>query len=89
MAANKMDMNVKKGIVYAQNYIGGEFEDAAAGYVDSHNPVRMKFHIFAGLFKLQGCCNYHKLLELLWAVTFVSSVTQVTLLPDSIAAKCN
>ena len=39
MATNKMDMNVKKGIVYAQNYIGGEFEDAAAGYVDSHNPV--------------------------------------------------
>ena len=39
MATNKMDMNVKKGIVYAQNFIGGEFEDAAAGYVDSHNPV--------------------------------------------------
>ena len=52
-----MDMNVKKGLVYAQNYIAGEFEDAAAGYVDSHNPVRSEntyqmscarfmFHIF-------------------------------------------
>ena len=40
MAAAKMDMNIKKGIVYAQNYIGGGFEDAAAGYVDSFNPVR-------------------------------------------------
>ena len=39
MATNKMNMNVKKGIVYAQNYIGGKFEDAAAGYVDSYNPV--------------------------------------------------
>jgi len=39
MAAYKMDMNVKKGIVYAQNFIDGEFEDAAAGYVDSHNPA--------------------------------------------------
>ena len=37
-----MEMNVKKGLVYAQNYIAGEFEDAAAGYVDSHNPVGME-----------------------------------------------
>ena len=43
MANNfKMEMNVKKGLVYAQNYIAGEFEDAAAGYVDSHNPVGME-----------------------------------------------
>ena len=44
---NKMDMNVKKGIVYAQNYVGGEFEDAAAGYVDSYNPVRMLIWIWS------------------------------------------
>ena len=29
-----------------------------------------------GLCKLQGCCNLDKLLELLWAVTFVYSVTE-------------
>ena len=41
-----------------------------------------------GLCKLQGYCNLDKLLKLLWAVTFVSSVTQVTFLLNRIAINC-
>ena len=42
----------------------------------------------AGLCKLQGYCNLDKLLKLLWAVTSVSSVTEVTFLLNRIAANC-
>ena len=57
MAANKMDMNVKKGIVYAQNFIDGEFEDAAAGYVDSHNPVVMEELKYTDYLLLSSYCH--------------------------------
>ncbi len=34
-----MDRNTKKGIVYAQNYILGEFEDSEGDFIDSVNPA--------------------------------------------------
>ena len=34
-----MDRNTKKGIVYAQNYILGEFEDSEGDFIDSMNPA--------------------------------------------------